>query len=118
MQNQENNFTADTQEVIENANQNSKVASSNKVIVGVILLICIIGTLILINGGNDLCLFSTCGDSHAHATNTTFTSDFWSYAGGAATVLILTSFLGMSILPAVGISAGIWLLIYTSLHLS
>ncbi|MEA5573800.1 hypothetical protein [Calothrix sp. UHCC 0171] len=116
MQNQENNFTVDTQEVIENANQNLKFASSNKVIVGAILLICIIGTLLLINGGNDLCLFSTCGDSRFHTT--TFTSDFWSYAGGAATILVLTSFLGMSILPAVGISAGIWLLIYTSLHLS
>ncbi|NJR16801.1 MAG: hypothetical protein HC785_14545 [Calothrix sp. CSU_2_0] len=115
MQNQENNFTVDTQEGIENANQNSKVVLSNKVIVGGILLICIIGTLLLINGGNDLCLFSTCGYSRFH---TTFTSDFWSYAGGAATILVLTSFLGMSILPAVGISAGIWLLMYTSLHLS
>ncbi|NJL11044.1 MAG: hypothetical protein HC908_15170 [Calothrix sp. SM1_7_51] len=118
MQNQENNFNGDTQEVIESANKNPNFLSSNKLILGAILLICVIGTLVLINGGNDLCLFSTCADSLSPTHTTTLTSDFWSYAGGAATLLVLTSFLGMSILPAVGISAGIWLLIYTSLHLS
>ena len=78
-------------------------------VVALTLAICI-----LLSKENDFCLFSTCNsfsDSTAtelSAPTTSIEDDFIAYAGGAATLLVLT-LVGIPLLPAVAISTGIWL---------
>ncbi|BAY42373.1 hypothetical protein NIES2111_67960 (plasmid) [Nostoc sp. NIES-2111] len=87
-----------------------------KMIVLGLFIIGIVATFFLVTRGNELCIFSFCSDVGRHSS--TLTSDFWAFAGGTATVLVLTTFLGVSLLPAVGIASAVWFFIYSSLHLS
>ncbi|WP_427160914.1 hypothetical protein ACQFX9_04615 [Aliinostoc sp. HNIBRCY26] len=87
-----------------------------KMIVLGLFIIGIVATFFLVTRGNELCIFSFCSDMGRHSP--TLTSDFWAFAGGTATVVVLTSFLGVSLLPAVGIASAVWFFIYSSLHLS
>ena len=66
--------------------------------------------------GTDVCLAINCNEySDSVATNSASTesigSDFVAYAGGAASLLVLTAVVGVPLLPAVAISTGIWFLV-------
>lgn len=61
--------------------------------------------------GTDVCLAINCNDykdSIASGSSTPIGTDFVAYAGGAATLLVLTTLVGVPLLPAVAISTGIW----------
>ena len=66
--------------------------------------------------GTDVCLAINCNDySDSVATSspssTSIGTDFVAYAGGAASLLVLTAVVGVPLLPAVAIATGIWFLI-------
>ncbi len=66
--------------------------------------------------GTDVCLAINCteySDSVAtgSASSTSIGNDFVAYAGGAASLLVLTAVVGVPLLPAVAISTGIWFLV-------
>lgn len=66
--------------------------------------------------GTDVCLAINCNDySDSVATSSpsskSIGTDFVAYAGGAASLLVLTAVVGVPLLPAVAISTGIWLLV-------
>ena len=66
--------------------------------------------------GTDVCLAINCNEySDSVATNSASTesigTDFVAYAGGAASLLVLTAVVGVPLLPAVAISTGIWFLV-------
>jgi hypothetical protein len=115
--NQLGNNTAIPLEAVHTTNKNSILSvDSKKLIVIGLLIIGIVATFFLVTRGNDLCILSFCNDVGRHSS--TLTSDFWAFAGGTATVIVLTTFLGISLLPAVGIASAVWFFIYSSLHLS
>lgn len=63
--------------------------------------------------GTDVCLAINCNDySDSVATSspssTSIGTDFVAYAGGAASLLVLTTLVGVPLLPAVAISTGVW----------
>lgn len=115
--NQISNNTAIPLEAVPATNKNSisSVDSSKLIIIG-LFIIGIVATFFLVTRGNDLCILSFCSDVGRHSS--TLTNDFWAFAGGTATVIVLTTFLGISLLPAVGIASAVWFFIYSSLHLS
>ncbi|MEL6439808.1 MAG: hypothetical protein AAFQ80_11210 [Cyanobacteria bacterium J06621_8] len=57
--------------------------------------------------GTDVCLAINCNSYSDSVSSSAMGTDFVAYAGGAASLLVLTA-TGMSILPAVAISTGIW----------
>ncbi|MGL5793844.1 MAG: hypothetical protein ACRC06_05435 [Waterburya sp.] len=61
----------------------------------------------------DVCFLSTCNDySDSLATNSTsIGNDFLAYAGGAASLIVLTTLVGVPLLPAVAISTGVWFVV-------
>ncbi len=62
----------------------------------------------------DMCFFSTCNeytDSVGVEDTTSIGSDFVAYAGGAATLVVLTTLVGVPLIPAIIASAGVWFLI-------
>ncbi len=66
--------------------------------------------------GTDVCLAINCNDySDSVATgadsSTSIGTDFVAYAGGAATLLVLTALASVPLLPAVAISTGVWFVI-------
>ena len=73
-------------------------------------------TFFLMTKGSDFCMFSTCiRDGGTTATvGHTMATNFWAYAGGAATLIVLTT-MGSPIIPAVAASAFLWFLIQMSL---
>ncbi|MEH2094642.1 hypothetical protein CDG77_04000 [Nostoc sp. 'Peltigera membranacea cyanobiont' 213] len=104
-------------ETVQATNNNSNLPLDlSKLIVVAIFLIVLATTFFIINRGSDVCIFSFCSETERHSS--TVTSDFWAFAGGTATVFVLTTFLGLSIVPAVLISSVVWFIIYSSFHLS
>ncbi|MHC5599119.1 MAG: hypothetical protein ACYTXC_24770 [Nostoc sp.] len=104
-------------ETVQATNRNSNLPLDlSKLIVVAIFLIVLATTFFIINRGSDVCIFSFCNETERHGS--TVTSDFWAFAGGTATVFVLTTFLGLSIVPAVLISSVVWFVIYSSFHLS
>ena len=81
---------------------------------GVVILT--LAVCILLSKETDACFFSTCNDySDSVATGSTSASignDFLAYAGGAASLLVLTTLVGVPVLPAVAISTGVWFLVH------
>jgi hypothetical protein len=66
--------------------------------------------------GTDVCLAINCNDySDSVATGspspTSIGTDFVAYASGAASLLVLTTLVGVPLLPAVAISTGIWFVV-------
>ena len=62
----------------------------------------------------DICFFSTCNeytDSVGVEDAASIGNDFVAYAGGAATLVILTTLVGVPLIPAIIASAGVWFLI-------
>ncbi|VEP16633.1 conserved hypothetical protein [Hyella patelloides LEGE 07179] len=96
--------------VINSENTNS----SNVQKWGLICLSVLLGltVFLLFARETDVCLLSTCNDySDSVATSTLMGNDFIAYAGGAATLLVLTALIGVPLLPAVAISTGVWFLV-------
>ena len=66
--------------------------------------------------GTDVCLAINCNDysdsvATSSASSESIGTDFVAYAGGAASLLVLTALVGVPMLPAVAISTGIWFLV-------
>ena len=61
----------------------------------------------------DICLAINCNDYNdsVATSSTSIGGEFLAYAGGAATLLVLTTLVGVPILPAVAISTGVWFLV-------
>lgn len=115
--NQLGNNTAIPIETVQVTNKNlSLPIYLSKLIVVAIFLIVLAATFFIVNRGSDICIFSFCSEAERHSS--TVTSDFWAFTGGTATVFVLTTFLGLSIVPAVMISSVVWFIIYSSFHLS
>ena len=88
--------------------------SYGKLALGSVMLIGLVATVLLVLRGTDFCLFSSC-PQQVTSEGSLFT-DFWSFAGGTVALLV-TIYLGLPLLPAVGIAAGAWFVIYGTLHL-
>ncbi len=78
--------------------------SLSKSFVGGLIFLGLAATFFILTKGTQICLWSEC------STLPPVTGDFWAFAGGAATLMVLTTLIGMPLLPAVAISTGIWLL--------
>ena len=66
--------------------------------------------------GTDVCVAINCNDysdslATSSAASESIGTDFVAYAGGAASLLVLTAVVGLPLLPAVAISTGIWFLV-------
>ena len=66
--------------------------------------------------GTDVCLAINCNDysdsvATGSASSKSIGTDFVAYAGGAASLLVLTTLVGVPLLPAVAVSTGIWFLV-------
>lgn len=70
-------------------------------------------TFFLLTKGSEFCFFSTCsmGDTGGSIAN-----NFWGFLGGTATLIILTTVIGVPLVPAVAAALGIWFLMQISLH--
>lgn len=78
--------------------------SLSKSFIGGLILLGLAVTFFTFTKGSQICLWSECSSLPP------VTGDFWAFAGGAATLVVLTTLVGMPLLPAVAISTGIWLL--------
>ena len=95
--------------------------SDNSFALKKIAILCAAGVLALsiffiFAKGTDVCLAINCNDySDSVATSSpsseSIGTDFVAYAGGAASLLVLTAVVGVPLLPAVAISTGIWFLV-------
>lgn len=96
--------------VINSQDNNSLELKKWLVAGGVVVLT--LAVCILLSKETDVCFLSTCNDyKDSLATDSTSASignDFLAYAGGAATLLVLTTLVGIPLLPAVAISTGVW----------
>lgn len=86
----------------------------SRLVLGGILLVGLIATVLLILRGTDFCIFSVCIDQGTSGGG--LVVDFWAFTGGAV-ALLATVYLGLPLLPAVGVAAGVWFLMYSTLHL-
>lgn len=77
--------------------------------------IAMIATFFFLTKGSEFCFFSTCQQVPDHTTGT-LAMNFWAFAGGTATLMILTSFFGVALAPAVAASFGVWFLMQMTLH--
>ncbi len=86
---------------------------STKLILGTVLLLSIFATFLTFAKGSTLCLLSDCSP-------TVFPpppgNEFWAFAGGTLVLIVLTTLMGIPLLPAVGIATGIWFLISKTSH--
>jgi hypothetical protein len=85
----------------------------NKLVVLGIFGVVITGTFLLLTNGSEFCFFSICTSP---VTDGGISPPFWAFAGGSATLVILTSIFGVPLMPAVAASFGIWFLMQMSLH--
>ena len=95
--------------------------SNNSFVLKKLAIFCAAGVLALsvffiFAKGTDVCLAINCNDySDSVATgadsSASIGTDFVAYAGGAASLLVLTAVVGVPLLPAVAISTGIWFLV-------
>ena len=77
---------------------------SGKLILGAVLLLGIFATFLTFAKGSTLCLWSDCSSPPPG-------NEFWAFAGGTSALIVLTTLMGIPLLPAVGIATGIWFLI-------
>ncbi len=95
--------------------------NNNSFVLKKIAIFCAAGVLALsvffiFAKGTDVCLAINCNDysdsvATSSASSTSIGTDFVAYAGGAASLLVLTTLVGIPLLPAVAISTGIWFLV-------
>lgn len=86
----------------------------NKWVVLGVLIVAMIATFFLLTKGSEFCFFSTC-QQPIHSTGS-LALNFWGFAGGTAALVILTTFFGVSLMPAVAASFAVWFLMQMSLH--
>jgi hypothetical protein len=79
-----------------------------------VLFIALVATVLLISRGVDFCVLSVC--SKQVTSGGSLVIDFWAFAGGAV-ALLAAVYLGLPLLPAVGVAASGWFLMYSTLHL-
>jgi hypothetical protein len=84
----------------------SNISLSNSVIGGIVFL-GLAATFFIFTKGTQICLWSDCPTLPPQLP---VTGDFWAFAGGAATLMVLTALVGMPLLPAAAASIGVWLL--------
>lgn len=77
-----------------------------------IAVVLVFASFFLLAKGNEFCFLSTCNQySDSVSTDSqSIGNDFKAYAGGAATLLVLTTIAGVPLLPAVAASAAVWFL--------
>jgi hypothetical protein len=80
--------------------------SLSKLLIGGLIILCLAATFFIFTKGTEICLWSDC----SVISTVSNTGEFWSYVGGAATLIVLTALVGMELLPAAAISTGVWLL--------
>ncbi|MCU0546978.1 MAG: hypothetical protein MUE44_33260 [Oscillatoriaceae cyanobacterium Prado104] len=78
-----------------------------------IVVIAIGCTFFLLTKGSEFCFFSVCTMG---GTGGSIANDFWGFLGGTATLVILTTVIGVPLVPAFVAAMGIWLLIQISSH--
>lgn len=81
--------------------------SLSKSIIGGLIFLGLAATFFVFTKGTQICLWSECPTLPLQPP---VTGDFWAFAGGTATLMVLTTLVGMPLLPAVAISTGVWLL--------
>lgn len=86
----------------------------NKWIVLGIFVVAMVATIFLLTKGSEFCLFSTC--QHPVDSTSSVAMNFWAFAGGTVTLVVLTTFFGVSLAPAVATSFGVWFLMQMTLH--
>jgi hypothetical protein len=79
----------------------------SKSVVGGIIFLGLAVTFFIFTKGTQICLWSDCPILPPPPP---VTGDFWAFAGGTATLMVLTTLVGMPLLPAVAASIGVWLL--------
>jgi hypothetical protein len=83
--------------------------SLSKSFIGGLIFIGVIATFFIFTKGTEICLWSDCSNISTGNTDGQM-GEFWAFAGGAGTLMVLTTLVGMPLLPAVAASIGVWLL--------
>lgn len=91
--------------------QNNNTLELKKWIITGGVVVLTIAVCIFLAKETDVCFMSTCNhyNDSVGSDSTSIGNDFIAYAGGAATLLVLTTLVGIPLLPAVAISTGVWL---------
>lgn len=79
--------------------------SLSKLIVGGLIFLGLAVTFFVFTKGTQICLFSYCPPIIVDH----LTDDFLAFAVGSGTLMILTTFAGIPLLPAIAASIGVWL---------
>jgi hypothetical protein len=95
--------------------------NNNSFVLKKLVIFCAAGVLALsiffiFAKGTDVCLAISCNEysdsvATGSASSTSIGTDFVAYASGAASLLVLTTLVGVPLLTAVAISTGIWFVI-------
>ena len=93
-----------------NSQDNNSLELKKWIIAGGVVVLTI-AVCIFLAKETDVCFMSTCNhySDSTGSDSTSIGNDFIAYAGGAATLLVLTTLVGIPLLPAVAISTGVWL---------
>lgn len=86
----------------------------NKWVVLGIFGVAMVATFFLLTKGSEFCLFSTC--LPPIDSTGSLAMNFWAFAGGTAALVVLTTVLGIPLVPAVAASFGVWFLMQMTLH--
>ncbi|WP_373547915.1 hypothetical protein [Chamaesiphon sp.] len=86
----------------------SNVSVSKSFVAGLIF-IGLAATFFVFTKGTEICFWSDCSNTNTGHTGGQM-GEFWAFAGGAGTLMVLTTLVGMPLLPAVAVSTGVWLL--------
>ena len=98
----------ETQPVAIDSQKNNALQLKKWIIAGGVVVLTI-AVCIFLAKETDVCFMSTCNHySDSTGSETSIGNDFVAYAGGAATLLVLTTLVGIPLLPAVAISTGVW----------
>ncbi|MFE1746295.1 hypothetical protein [Coleofasciculus sp. H7-2] len=86
----------------------------NKWVVLGVFGVAMVATFFLLTKGSEFCLFSTC--IPPIDSTGSLAMNFWGFAGGTAALVVLTTFFGVSLVPAVAASFAVWFLMQMTLH--
>ena len=86
----------------------------NKWVVLGVFAVAMVATFFLLTKGSEFCLFSTCLPPIEPTSS--LGMNFWAFAGGTAALVVLTTVFGVSLVPAVAASFGVWFLMQMTLH--
>jgi hypothetical protein len=86
----------------------------NKLVVLGFFGLVMVATFFLLTKGSEFCLFSTC--LTPIDPTSPLAMNFWGFAGGTAALVVLTTFFGVALMPAVAASFAVWFLMQMTLH--